>query len=286
MRLAIVGDVHELWDAEDAPLLDAEGYDAVLFVGDLAGYTVRGGLATARRIAALRTPAYCLPGNHDAVHALQLGAEIFPRWAPLRRVLGRRMPGRVEALREALGPVRLTGYALHDLGAFTLLAARPHSCGGPRLAYARYLRRAFGVEDMAGSAAKLRALVDRAPAERPLVVLAHDGPTGLGAERDAPCGRDFHPDGGDWGAPDLRAALDHAAATGKRVAAVCFGHMHHGLRGQGGDRRWQAREGPTLFVNAARVPRHGRRGRHHVALELEGGAARVEPRWLGPPVAR
>ena len=33
-------------------------------------------------------------------------------------------------------------------------------------------------------------------------------------------GRDFHRDEGDWGDPDLRAALEHAKRSGRRVAAM------------------------------------------------------------------
>ena len=57
MRLALVGDVHQLWDGRDSRALDAAGYDLVLFVGDLAGYGVASVLPVARAIAQLRTEA-------------------------------------------------------------------------------------------------------------------------------------------------------------------------------------------------------------------------------------
>lgn len=276
MRIAVVGDVHEQWDRRDSELLDAQGYDAVLFVGDIAGYTVHGGLATARRIATLRTPAWLIPGNHDAVHVGQLAAEVFDRLTFLRGKLDDGMARRVEALREALGPVALVGYELVQLGEVSLLAARPHSAGGPRLTYPRYMREAFGVEDMEASAQRLRSLVDEAAG--PLVVLAHNGPAGLGAARSSICGRDFHPEAGDWGDPDLRAALDHARDTGKAVRAVVFGHMHRSLRG-GGVRAWRLRDEGCLHVNAAEVPRHRPQGRHHVLLEV-GETTSATDVWL------
>ena len=161
-----------------------------------------------------------------------------------------------------------------------MLAGRPHSCGGPRLAFARYLRDAFGVASMEQSAARLCALVDQAPRDRPLLILSHNGPAGLGDRRSDPCGRDFHPDEGDWGDPDLAIAIAHAKAQGHRLLAVVSGHMHHALRG-GGTRTWHVERGSVLYVNAARVPRifedSGRHRRHHVALTVEGDAARAEP---------
>ena len=71
-----MGDVHLVWREADVRLLDAAGYDLILFVGDLAGYGTAGGLSVARKISALHTPALVMPGNHDAVTVPQLGAEV------------------------------------------------------------------------------------------------------------------------------------------------------------------------------------------------------------------
>jgi uncharacterized protein (TIGR04168 family) len=46
-----------------------------------------------------------------------------------------------------------------------------------------------------------------APTRNSLVLVGHNGPTGLGDEKHAPCGADFMPDGGDWGDPDAERAL-------------------------------------------------------------------------------
>jgi uncharacterized protein (TIGR04168 family) len=116
-----------------------------------------------------------------------------------------------------------------------------------------------------------------------VVVLAHCGPSGLGATRDAIYGNDFRPEQGDWGDPDLAAALAHARTTGKSVIAVVAGHMHHSLRG-GGTRAWHVEHEGVHHVNAARVSRRRRselgEERHHVLLTWTGERIEVEPVWL------
>jgi uncharacterized protein (TIGR04168 family) len=285
VRIAVLGDVHTCFDDRDAELLDAAAYDLVLFVGDLAGYRQREGLAVARSIARLRTPTLVLPGNHDGPHLLHLAAEVFG-WERLAPRLGGFMRARLDRLRRALGPARLVGYSLHPVGAgddaFTLIAARPHAMGGPRLAFTKHMRRAHGVATLADSERRLCALVDEAPHDR-ILFLAHNGPRGLGDTPDAIYGRDFRSpwpdDPRDWGDPDLTGAVRHAQARGKRVLATVAGHMHHSVKG--GDRRPMTveRDG-VLHVNAARVPRiferDGRTMRHHVRLEVDDDGIRAE----------
>jgi uncharacterized protein (TIGR04168 family) len=284
IRLALVGDVHGAFGSEDVATLDrgedGQPYDRVLFVGDLAGYTFRGTLAVARQIAGLRTPALVMPGNHDAMSAPQMFAELTENAAGAAMLSGGEEK-RVRALADALGPAELTGYRVHELApGLSLVAARPHSFGGPRLAFQPYLSRAFGVASLEASAARLAALVDAARGPS-LVLLGHNGPSGLGAARSALWGADFRREGGDFGDPDLRAAIAHARATGKRVLAVLAGHMHRQLRGGGPPRVAFARdEHGTLFVNAARVPRVFREGprtlRHHVAVTVGPERAEAE----------
>lgn len=285
VELAIVGDVHLAFGAADVRTLDAHGYDAILFVGDLSGYGEAGGLEVARVIATLRTPAFVIPGNHDAVHVSQLGAEVLESDRmvdALERVPAvRSQEQRVEALARALrgeagrGAI-LGGYSRHrleprDAAPIDLVIGRPHSMGGPRLAFRPYLGRAFGVHDLAASTDRLDTLLRECTAER-VIVLAHNGPLGLGARKTDMFGCDFRASEGDFGDPDLREALDRARARGQQIAAVVAGHMHHRVRG-GGRRPMQRELDGTLIVNAARVPRvitrQGREQRHHVRLTLE-----------------
>lgn len=102
------------------------------------------------------------------------------------------------------------------------------------------------------------AIVDAArnAQHRDLVILAHNGPLGLGAGTDDMFGKDFGKPGGDWGDRDLALAIQRIEGFGLRVRAVIAGHMHHKLvHPRGGERRRFLRRGDTLFVNAAHVPR-------------------------------
>jgi uncharacterized protein (TIGR04168 family) len=170
----------------------------------------------------------------------------------------------------------MVGYSRHEFSFggldFAILAARPHSMGGPALGCAPYLRRAFGVASMEESAERLKQLVDECPTER-ILFLAHNGPTGLGEARSDIWGCDFRPAEGDFGDPDLRIAIDHARARSKQILAVVAGHMHHALVG-GGERRCLVEQEGLLHVNAARTPRifvlGEQRLHHHVVLETDG----------------
>lgn len=284
LRLAIVGDVHGCWTAVDTDYFNRGEYDALLCTGDLP--PLIGSLPTARRLAGLRLPAFMIPGNHDASTALQFLAELRQH-ARLAGFLSLGHERREARLAAALQPVRLLGYSLDLLSwggkPLGLIGARPYSMGGDRLYFGSYLERRHGVASFADSAAKLRARVDEAPGD--VIFLSHNGPAGLGSARDDLFGRDFRADGGDFGDPDLRAAIDYALRTGRRVHAVIAGHMHHRLKGGGGERKhWQLQRDGVLYINAARVPRIRRRApgqpRHHIRLTLESSGARAEEVWV------
>jgi len=278
MIFAVVGDIHHAWDQADVAWFDASDCDAVLFTGDLAGYRHRDTLAVAERIGRLRKPALLVPGNHDGPRVGQMVAELLGS-ALLGRAFAGGLPRRADAAAAKLGAVEVGGYSRHRFGDLDVVVGRPHSMGGPTLTFPHDLRARHGIESMESSAERLRALVDGCGPR--LLFLAHNGPAGLGATRDAPWGRDFHRDEGDWGDADLRAAVEHARATGRTVVAVVAGHMHRRMRG-GGQRRWQADDDGTLCLNAAVVPRHRADGaRHHVRLVIDGDQATAEDVWVG-----
>lgn len=269
VRIGIVGDLHGHWDEWDARYFAEVGYDLVLFTGDLGSGTRNDGVRIARSIGRLNARALVLPGNNDASAAPQILAELGHQrgLASLLRLGG-------DAGMTPRGEVHVSGY---DLRRFTLggrrlgvLGARPYSRGGGELSSPELLAASHGITDMDDSARRLCALVDEAAGDD-LIMLAHNGPTGLGGAATDPWGRDFAPEAGDWGDPDLAAALAHARARGTRVLAVVAGHMHTRTR-DGRARTWQVTREGTLFVNAARVPRiveeASGRYRHHVLLEL------------------
>lgn len=280
LRIGIIGDVHLAWDDRDVALIDAEAYDLVAFVGDLAGYR-QDALGVAASIARLRTPAFVVPGNHDGVSLPHLAAETLER-PRAARILGRGQARRCESLRSALSPVPLAGYSVHEVRgeqlSLSVIAGRPHSQGGGFFAFASYLNATYGVTSLEESAARLCRLVDETPHER-LIFVAHNGPLGLGARRHDIWGCDFKKNEGDFGDADLTAAIEHAKRRGKRVLAVAAGHMHHRLKG-GGARTWQSEVDGVLYVNAARVPRiergPGGTRRHHVRLVTDGQSTTAE----------
>lgn len=279
VRVAVIGDVHGAWDEEDVEYFDDSDYDVVLFVGDIGSYRHKQTLAVARRIARLRKRAILIPGNHDAVLAAQLVAEVVQSKLATSALgfFGTRLQGE---LARALGSVEIAGYSVHELASHELsvIAARPHSMGGPGVAFGPLLKRRFGITDLDSSCRRLEELVEGCRYER-VLFLAHNGPTGFGGAPTDIWGCDFKEGGGDFGDADLEHAIAHARRRGKRVLAVVAGHMHHRVKG-GGTRTWQVTDAGTLYLNAARVPRvlkqSGKRVRHHVRLLVFGDDAQAE----------
>jgi uncharacterized protein (TIGR04168 family) len=199
-------------------------------------------------------------------------------------------------LQQWIAPVQLAGYSTHayQFGdvRFDVVVGRPCSMGSgdannvaangdfrKRLNFPRMLHEVYGVSDLAQSAQRLKQCVDEAQTGR-IIFLAHNGPTGLGAAPDDLWGRDFGRDAsGDWGDEDLRAAIDYAQDQGKQVDLVVAGHMHL-LTKQGDERPWLQRVDGVTYVNAARVPRVRRAGRHHVRVEVNGTSVSVEERFV------
>ncbi len=62
IKIAVVGDVHDSWDADDAVALKHLDVDLVLFVGDFGNESVE----VVRAIADIDLPKAAIFGNHDA----------------------------------------------------------------------------------------------------------------------------------------------------------------------------------------------------------------------------
>ena len=260
--LGVVGDVHQSLFIEDIEYFNDSDIDVVLFVGDLAQHTGRGGRRLIKLLAQVKKPTFVIPGNHDSVAF-------------------------VTRLQQQLAGhpwVNICAYSSHmmeiDGVPWALIAARPHSVGGQTLRYPDYLAQKFGVQCMRSSAEKMCRLVEASSAQH-LMFLAHNGPSGLGANPTDIWGCDFRSEGGDYGDEDLRIAIDYARSLNKHVGLVVAGHMHHQLR-TGGHRTWCVSKDGCQYVNAARVPRVVRDGpvssHHHVRVEINGET--VTPRQV------
>ncbi|KAK2994322.1 hypothetical protein RJ640_009463 [Escallonia rubra] len=213
--------------------------DLVLFTGDLGNENVE----LVRSIADLRFPKAVILGNHDA-------------WTTTKFSVMRKDP--VQLQLECLGEEHV-GYRRLDFPMLKLsiVGGRPFSCGGDQLFRKRLLSARYGVHNMAGSANKIYGAAVGAPEDHCLVLLAHNGPTGLGSNIYDICGRDWVSGGGDHGDPDLAHAISQLKETKKLpVPLVVFGHMHKELAyGNGLRKMVVVGDDSTIYLNGAIVPR-------------------------------
>lgn len=246
IRIAVVGDVHEQWDRQDAIALHHLQVDLALLVGDFGNES----LAIVEQVAALDIPKAVVLGNHDAWYTAT-------PWGRKKCPYDRSQEDWVQAQLDCLGPAHV-GYGKLDFPALglTVVGGRPFSWGGVEWKNKTFYRERFGVEGWAESEARIAAAVDKAT-HNTVIFMGHCGPAGLGDRPESPCGRDWKPLGGDYGDPDLAAAIAHAKAMGKQVPLVTFGHMHHGLRHRKDIQRERlcTDAGGTVYLNAASVPR-------------------------------
>ena len=264
-RVAVIGDVHGAWDSRDLEALRLLAPDVVLAVGDFDNEEP----AIVRSVADACDAA--ILGNHDAWRSVRNG----------------RVSAELRASVEALGG-RDAGFNRLELRpddgrALAVVGGRPLSFGGSSVTPGAWklLSALYGVASLEESRDCLTDLLLRDPSGD-TIVLAHSGPSGLGATASSICGRDFKRPALDFGDDDLRDALETAAACGARVPLVVFGHMHAELM-LGGRRTMVVRRAGTVFVNAAEVPRHRADGTAHFTLvELEDGEVReVAGLWVG-----
>jgi uncharacterized protein (TIGR04168 family) len=266
LRVAVVGDVHDLWDPTDHAVLKSLGVDLVLFVGDFGNESVK----TVRAIAALDLPKATVFGNHDAWYSAT-------DWGLKKCPYDRSQEDWVQDQIDLLGPADV-GYGKRDFPDLNLsvVGSRPFSWGGPTWKQAVFYQQRFGVKDLPGSTARILAATQQT-AYSTVLFVGHNGPAGLGDRPEDPCGKDWQPLGGDYGDPDFQAAIAGAKTMGKTVPLVAFGHMHHQLRHTKEHLRKAIHlDGDsTVYLNAARVPRivrHRSQSLHNFSLvSLQGG---------------
>jgi uncharacterized protein (TIGR04168 family) len=270
MRLAVIGDIHGAWDEKDNAYFERENIDFLLFTGDLAAWVGTETFRLAEIIARLKKPFAMIAGNHDCVTLSALVGE-FTQTDLVSRLQSGAIARRYQRLQSILGD-RLVGYSTVELGPFTVVGARPFAMDGARLSFAGPLQKLFGIRSLTDSAERIGNLIGKA--KSPVVVLAHNGPRGLGADRHDPFGIDFRKQGGDNGDADLAEAI---ARNKDKIALVVAGHMHHKVKGSRQPRTFAVVHQGTPVVNGARVPRHAGETGFYLALEWDGhsvGAAK------------
>ncbi|KAG2665145.1 hypothetical protein I3760_16G116200 [Carya illinoinensis] len=239
-RIAVVGDVHDDWNLhEDTKALQFLQPDLVLFTGDFGNENVE----LVQSVASLGFAKAVILGNHDS-------------WFT-QRFSGKRKDG-VQLQLECLGEEHVAyRYLDFPLMKLSVVGGRPFSCGGEQIFRKRLLSARYGVQDMDGSAKRIYEAVLRVPEGHIVVLLAHNGPTGLGSNVDDICGKDWVFGGGDHGDPDLAQAISLLKETGKfSIRVVVFGHMHKELAYRNGLRKMiVVGADNTIYLNGAIVPR-------------------------------
>lgn len=278
IKIAVVGDVHDRWEPEDEIALKHLGVDLVLFVGDFGNEAVE----LVRAIAAVDLPKAAILGNHDAWYSAT-------NWGKKQRPYDPNLEDRVQQQIELLGEFHV-GYGKREfpeLG-LSVVGSRPFTWGGPEWILEDFYRDRFGVSNFTESANRILEAAQSADSNT-IIFLGHNGPTGLGEEPEAPCGRDWKPLGGDHGDPDFAAAITQSRNLGKSIPLVAFGHMHHKLRHTKKRLRQSLAVGVggTVYLNAANAPRivevEGQKLRNFSMVSLLGGAVtEASLVWVGP----
>ncbi|WP_017654283.1 TIGR04168 family protein [Fortiea contorta] len=277
LKIAVVGDVHDQWEAEDGIALKHLGVDLVLFVGDFGNESVE----VVRAIASLDLPKAAVMGNHDAWYSAT-------EWGRKKCPYDRSQEDWVQLQLDLLGSSQV-GYRKLDFPQWrlTVVGSRPFTWGGPEWKFADISRERYGVTSLEESTDRIVAAVKSAAYET-IIFLGHNGPSGLGDRPEDPCGKDWHPIGGDFGDPDFGAAISQALTIGKTIPLVAFGHMHHTLRHTKKVLRKSVFRSPegVIYLNAARVPRivdhNGEKLRNFSIVCLEDGVvSEVSLIWVG-----
>lgn len=277
VKIAVVGDIHDQWDVEDGMALKHLGVDLVLFVGDFGNESVE----VVKTIASLDIPKAAVMGNHDAWYSAT-------EWGRKKCPYDRTKEDWVQKQLDLLGAVQV-GYSKLDFPQWnlTVVGGRPFTWGGPEWRFAEICQERYGVSSLDDSADKIVKAVKNANCDN-IIFLGHNGPSGLGDRAEDPCGKDWHPIGGDFGDPDLAAAISQTLNMNKTVSLVAFGHMHRTLRHTKKLERKAVFKSPegTIYLNAANVPRivqeNGVKLRNFSLVFLDGGmVTKVALLWVG-----
>ncbi len=277
IKIAVVGDVHDQWEAEDGEALHSLGVDLVLFVGDFGNESV----GVVRAIASLDLPKAVILGNHDAWYSAS-------EWGRKRCPYNRKKEDWVQDQLDALGETHV-GYGKLDFPELnlTVVGSRPFSWGGEVWKNIDFYEKRYGVTSFEESSSRIVEAANSATSDI-IIFLGHNGPFGLGDRPDDPCGKDWEPVGEDFGDPDFADALAQTKHLGKSIPLVTFGHMHHHLRYTDDELRTCVAKSPdgTVYLNAASVPRIVQNGsdrlRNFFLVSLQAGVvSEISLVWVG-----
>jgi uncharacterized protein (TIGR04168 family) len=277
VKIAVVGDIHDRWEIEDSLALKHLDIDLVLFVGDFGDESVE----IVRSIAALEIPKAVILGNHDAWYTASA-------WGRSKSPYDCKLEDRVQQQLDLLGETHV-GYGHLDFPQFNLsvVGSRPFSWGGADWKNKKFLRTRFGVRNFEESTARIVAAAEQATCDN-LILIGHNGPTGLGDRPEDTCGKDWGELIGDHGDPDFAEAIDRVRDRQTSIPLVTFGHMHHRLRHTKERLRTivNVDRHQTIYLNAACVPRlirvEGERRRNFSLVTLLNGKVDgISLIWLG-----
>lgn len=246
LKIAVVGDVHNQWEAEDAIALQKLNVDLVLFVGDFGNESVD----VVRQIASVDIPKAVILGNHDAWYTAS-------SWGRKKCPYNREQENWVQDQLDLLGDTHI-GYRYLDFPELqiSVVGGRPFSWGGSTWKNKEFYRDWYGINSFEESVERIVAAA-QATAYNTILFLGHNGPTGLGENPESTCGRDWQPLGGDHGDPDFEVAIAQTQNLGKQIPLVTFGHMHHRLRHTSQRLRTIVTTDSVgrIYLNSASVPR-------------------------------
>ncbi|MGF1491501.1 MAG: TIGR04168 family protein [Microcoleaceae cyanobacterium] len=277
VKIAVIGDIHNQWEAEDEATLRALGVDLVLFVGDFGNEAVH----VVEAVAAVTLPKAVVFGNHDAWYSMT-------DWGRRKAPYDRTQENRVQRQLDLVGEAHV-GYGKRDFPEFGLsvVGSRPFTWGGTHWRDRGFYREKFGIDSFAESADCIAEAAKSATQET-LIFMGHNGPFGLGDAPEDMCGRDWKPSGGDYGDPDFAEAIDRTRILGKNIPLVTFGHMHHQLKHTRERLRTVLKQDATgtIYFNAARVPRIievdcKKQRNFSIVLLEEGQVIRASLIWVG-----
>ncbi|XP_058754019.1 uncharacterized protein LOC131627194 isoform X1 [Vicia villosa] len=242
VRIVIVGDVHDYWNFEqDSKALQFLQPDLVLFTGDFGEEN----LEVVRSVANVEFAKAVILGNHDS-------------W--FTKKFSESEKDKVQLQLECLGKEHVA-YQRLDLPLIkvSVVGGRPFSSGGSSLHRKKLLSARYGVKDMDESAKRIQKAALGTPENHFLILLAHNGPTGLGSGLNDICGKDWEIKGagGDHGDPDVALAISLLKESNEvSIPLVVFGHMHKELaHGNGFRKMIVIGADNTIYLNGAIVPR-------------------------------